>query len=329
MYNTGRNAYKQILPGVLLGLFVILGMTFLSGVTRVFTLLTQYHWVYFGIALLLSLVNSFLRFLKRQYYLTLSGVRPLSLSKSLKLFVASFPLAATPIRVGECYKGLWLNQSAGVPLNRGIPIYTLDHLSDGLSVFVLSLFGAFALPSLWPLFALIFVLFILAIFSIRAGSEEASSFELYRNLKLFEVYLPDLQKSVSENPAFFNPGAMLLSFVIGLTSWFADGMALFFILQGFGFPASWSLIGVSFLAFTFSLLMGVISKLPGGLGVVELAMAVLLTMLLSSHPEQAVVATLLFRLATFWLGFGSGLVVWTISGKTLGIQGNKGRIIEG
>lgn len=329
MYSTGKNAYKQILPGVLLGLVVVLGMTFLSGVSSVFALLTHYHWGYFGFALLLSLVNSFLRFLKRQYYLNLSGVHPLSISKSLKLFAASFPLAATPIRVGECYKGLWLNQSTGVPLNRGIPIYTLDHLSDGLSVFVLSLFGAFALPALWPLFAIIFVLFVLAIFSIRAGSEEASSFELRRNLKLFEVFLPDLQKSVSENPDFFKPGAMILSFVIGLTSWFADGMALFFILLGFGFPASSSLIGVSFLAFTFSLLMGVISALPGGLGVVELAMAALLTVLLGSRPELAVVATVLFRFATFWAGFGIGLIVWTISGKTLGIQGNQGRIIEG
>lgn len=328
MYSTGRNAYKQILPGVLLGLFVILGMTFLSGISSVFSKLTGYRWGFFGLALLLSLANSLFRFLKRQYYLNLSGVTSLSWAKSMRLFVASFPLAATPIRVGECYKGLWLNRAAGVPINRSIPVYSLDHVSDGLSVFALSLFGTLAFPMLWPLFAVVFLLFLLAIFTLHASSNANSAFELRQNLKFFEVFIPDLQRSVSENPVLFKPAAMLMSFLIGLASWFADGMALFFILQGFGFSASWTLVGISFLVFSFSLLMGVISSLPGGLGVVELAMAVLLTVLLGSRPEIAVVATVLFRFATFWATFGIGLLVWAISGKYLGIHGNEGRVIE-
>ncbi|HBF41525.1 MAG TPA: hypothetical protein DDW19_07095 [Anaerolineaceae bacterium] len=329
MYSTGRSAYKQILPGILLGALVILGMTFLSGVTRVMDELARYRWIFFGWALLLSLANSFLRFLKRQYYLNLSGIRPLSWSKSLQLFLASFPLAATPIRIGECYKGLWLNRIAGVPLNRSIPIYTVDHLSDGLSVLVLSLFGALAYPLLWPLFAVIFLLFILAILSLKAGSDTKSPLGLRQNLQFFEVFLPDVQKSVTEYPTLFNTGALVTSFIIGLTSWFADGMALYFILLGFGFTASWNLVGISFLVFSFSLLMGFISNLPGGMGVVELAMAALLTVLLGRNPEQVVVVTVLFRFATFWAGFGIGLLVWVISGKYLGIHGKEGRVIEG
>lgn len=328
MYSTGKNAYKQILPGILLGLVVILGMIFLSGISSVLSKFAGYRWSFFGLAMLLSLANSFFRFLKRQYYLNLSGVNALSWAKSVRLFIASFPLAATPIRVGECYKGLWLNRAAGVPLNRSIPVYSLDHVSDGLSVFALSLFGTLAFPSLWPLFAVVFLLFLLAIFTLRASSDGSSAFELRKNLKFFEVFIPDLQKSVTEYPVLFRPGAMLMSFLIGLISWFADGLALFFILQGFGFAASWNLVGVSFLVFSFSLLMGVISSLPGGLGVVELAMTVMLTVLLGSRPEIAVVATVLFRFVTFWAGFGIGLLVWAISGKYLGIPGNEGRVIE-
>jgi len=86
---------------------------------------------------------------------------------------------------------------------------------------------------------------------------------------------------------------MALTFLIGLASWFADGLGLYFILLGLGLPASWSLVGLSFLVFSFSLVIGVLSNLPGGLGVVELAMASLLTVLLGTHPELAVVATVL------------------------------------
>jgi len=328
MERSGNNAFKQLLPGVSLGLFVILGMIFLSGISSVAQQFAAYRWSYFLLALGLSLVNSFLRFLKRQYYLNLSGMKRLSWGKSLHLFIASFPLAATPLRVGECYKGLWLNRTAGIPMSRSIPIYTIDHIFDGLSVFLLSVFGSLAFPALWPLFAIVFLLFIFAIFSLKAGSNENSPFELRQNLKFFEVFLPDLQKSVIENPELFSFSAMALTFLIGLASWFADGLGLYFILLGLGLPASWSLVGLSFLVFSFSLLIGVLSNLPGGLGVVELAMAALLTVLLGTHPELAVVATVLFRFATFWAAFGIGMFIWEISGKFPGVHFKEGRIIE-
>jgi len=328
MYSTGRNAYRQIVPGVSLGLFVIIGMALLCGLSNVVDILASYHWPFFGLAILLSPFNSFLRFLKRQYYLALSGVGHISLTKSFRLFLASFPLAATPIRVGESYKGLWLNKCAGIPVTRSISVYTVDHIFDGLSVFVLSLFGSLAFPALWPFFAALLVLFVLAIFSLSANPDSRGAFELRENLKIFEVFLPDLRKSIDENPGLFKPGIMALTFAIGLASWFADGLALYFILLGLGMTASWALVGVSFLVFSFSLLIGVISNLPGGLGVVELAMAGLLTVLLGAHPGYSVVGTILFRLATFWAGFGVGLLVWAISGNSLGIQSKEGRVIE-
>ncbi len=328
MYNTGRNAYRQILPGVSLGVFVIIGMALLCGVSNVFDLLADYRWPFFGMAILLSLLNSFLRFLKRQYYLSLSGVGRLSFMKSIRLFAASFPLAATPIRVGESYKGLWLNHYAGIPVTRSISVYTIDHIFDGLSVFALSLFGSLAFPMLWPIFAIIFGFFVIAIFSLSAKQGSSSAFELRENLRFLEVYLPDLRKSIEENPMLFRPGIMTLTFIMGLVSWFADGLALYFILLGLGLTASWVLVGISFLVFSFSLLIGVVSNLPGGLGVVELAMAAFLTIFLGAHPGYAVVATILFRLVTFWAAFGVGMLVWTFSGKNLGIQNQEGRVIE-
>jgi len=106
-------------------------------------------------------------------------------------------------------------------------------------------------------------------------------------------------------------------------------MALYFILLGFGFTASWNLVGISFLVFSFSLLMGFISNLPGGMGVVELAIGCPVDRAVGKEPEQVVVVTVLFRFATFWAGFGIGLLVWVISGKYLGIHGKEGRVIEG
>jgi uncharacterized membrane protein YbhN (UPF0104 family) len=57
-------------------------------------------------------------------------------------------------------------------------------------------------------------------------------------------------------------------------------------------------------------------------------MAALLTVVVGFKPEIAAAATILFRLATFWFGFLIGLLIWFISGKSLGIQTGEGRIIE-
>ena len=56
--------------------------------------------------------------------------------------------------------------------------------------------------------------------------------------------------------------------------------------------------------------------------------AALLTVMVGFKPEIAAAATILFRLATFWFGFLVGLLIWFVSGKSLGIQTNEGRIIE-
>jgi uncharacterized membrane protein YbhN (UPF0104 family) len=64
-------------------------------------------------------------------------------------------------------------------------------------------------------------------------------------------------------------------------------------------------------------------------GVTEVAMAALLTLVLGFRPEIAAAATILFRLATFWFSFLVGLLIWVFTGKSLGIQSTEGRIIEG
>jgi uncharacterized protein (TIRG00374 family) len=87
------------------------------------------------------------------------------------------------------------------------------------------------------------------------------------------------------------------------------------------------LIAISCLVLAFSMLMGLISRLPGGLGVIELAMAALLTVLLNFRPELAVTATILFRLATFWIDMLFGILFWSVIQKPKPQRSGAGRIV--
>jgi uncharacterized membrane protein YbhN (UPF0104 family) len=232
------------------------------------------------------------------------------------------------MKVGESFKGIWLNRISGIPVEKAVSIFLVDHLSDGLSVFLLTVFGTIAFPSLWPAFLTVLVLFLLAVLFVQIRPAVQNFLNVSEKLPLLSRLVPIARGCMDNNPDLFRFGPLFLSSILGLASWVADGAALFMILIGLGYPATWALVGTSILVFAFSMLMGIISAFPGGVGVMEVAMAALLTLFLGFIPEVAAAATILFRVATFWVGFLIGLLILYTTGKTFGVQNNEGRIIE-
>jgi uncharacterized protein (TIRG00374 family) len=328
MKSTKNPIYRQLRPGILLGITILLGLMILGDVNKVSQEFLNFNWAYFGLAILLSILNYVLRFVKRQYSLKCSGMQNLSFFRSVQLFIASFPLSLTPMKVGESFKGIWLNRFSGLPVETTITIFLVDHLSDGLSVFLLSAFGTLAFPKLWPFFLLIFILFLCVIIFMQIKPMAHRMFNLSEKMPFFEEIIPALRKCMDGNPELFKPGALIFSSLIGLVSWMADGAALVSIMLGLGYIFTWQLVGSSLLVFSFAMLMGILSAFPSGIGVMEVSMAAMLTIMLNFRPEIAAAATILFRLATFWFGFLVGLLIWFVWGKILGINAEEGRIIE-
>lgn len=328
MNSTSYSAYRQLRPGIILGIIILFGLALLGDVNKVSQELLKFKWEYFGLAILLALLNYIFRFLKRQYCLAHSGLNNFSFVRSLQLFIAGFPLAVTPMKVGESFKGIWLNRFSGLPVEKSVSVFLVDHLSDGLSVFLLSVFGTIAFPSLWLFFLLVFLFFLTAIVFLQIKPMAHRVLNVSEKLPLLEKIVPELRVCVEGNPDLFRFGPLVLSSFIGLLSWLADGAALVSIMVGLGFPLSRVIVGTCLLVFSFSMLMGIISSFPGGVGAMEVSMAALLTILLEFNPEIAATATILFRVATFWLGFILGLVLWFVWGKNLGIGAEEGKVIE-
>ena len=329
MSSNKNSVYHQLLPGIILGICVLFGLMILGDANLVSLEFLHFKWIYFVIAILLSFANSLFRFFKRHLCLNLAGNKDLSLRQSFRLFTAAFPLAVTPMKVGESYKGIWLNRISGLPVEKAVSVFLVDHISDGLSIFLVLVFGTIAFPELWPYFLLVLVLFMAAIFFLQIKPMTQGIFNLSEKLPFLERAVPELRNCVDGNPELLGLWPLIVSSLLGVISWLADGAALVFILVGLGYAFSWYLVGAALLVFAFAILMGILSTFPAGVGVTEVAMAALLTLVLGYRPEIAAAATILFRLATFWFSFLVGLLIWVISGKSLGIQSTEGRIIEG
>src|SRR5512133_3338830 len=95
---------KRLIPGLVLGFIVLIGLALLADLREVSQRLLDFRWEFFPIALGFAM-----RFLKWHFYLSQIGIRRLSWPQSLRLFVAGFPLAVTSEKISDPLKGVWLN----------------------------------------------------------------------------------------------------------------------------------------------------------------------------------------------------------------------------
>lgn len=320
MQTTSRTITRRLMPGLLLGILVLVGLALLGDLKSVSRLLLQFRWGYFLIALGFTLLNYGLRFLKWHYYLRQVGVRNLRWTDSLRMFVAGFPLAVTPGKVGEALKGVWLKRTSNLPVGRGISVVVAERISDGLAVMILSTLGVFAYPQYWPAFAVI--LGILLAIVILSQIRPAALFLLGmgEKLPLVNKIAHGLREFYEGSFALLRPGVMLVAVALGTISWLGEGIGFYYILRGLGVAPTPELLPTAVFILAFSTAVGAASAMPGGLGAVDGTIAVMLPLILHVSPALAASATLLIRLATLWFGVALGLGAWTVSLDLLGLE---------
>jgi len=329
MITDTRQNYRVLLPGLLLGLAAFIILIFLSNSTRVFTLFGSFKWTYFGVAVGLNLVHHALRFLNLSVSLNLSGIRRISLKKRMIFYISSSALTAADPKSNDSYRSVWLSKACGIPLIRIDSIFLIDQLSDGLSILALATLGILAYPAFWPFFALLLGLFILSIVFLQIKSAGEGLLDAGEKLPLFRLYSRQLRQCMEGNERLFKTFPMTISLLLNVLSWIALAAALFFILVGFGLTADLTLAAVACLVLAFSIMIGFFSTVPGGLGVIELALAGLLTFLLGFQPELAVTATILFRMSTFWISLLFGILFWSAAAKSCAVEPGAGSVAEG
>ena len=320
---------RRMVPGLLLGFFVLLGLALFGDLQQVSRDMLHFRWGLFPFVLLFTLFNYILRFFKWDFYIHQMGVKNLSKLESLRLFVAGFPLAVTPGKVGEVFKAVWLNQASGLPTARGVSVVLAERISDGLAVLLLSVSGVIAFPKYWPAFALIlaFLVGIVTLTQIRPLALKILS--ISENIRLVSRFAHNLREFYEGSFALFRPGPTLLAVGLGTISWLGEGIGFYLILIGLGQPPSWDLASTAVFILSFSTVVGAVSTLPGGLGAAEASIAGMLGLLAGLNGASASAATLLVRLATLWFGVSLGLIVWLFSPVLFGIKVEDGIVSPG
>jgi len=300
--------FRALLLIILLSAIGYLAFSLWGGWKEVVDALAKVGVIGTLIALALSLVNYLLRYVRWQKFLHKLG-HHVYWQESLRIYIAGFGLTILPGKAGETIRSVFLkNHHVSYP--ESLAAFFSDQFSNLISMMLLVSVGLWAYPQAQPIIIVLGGI-ILAILIFLQQTKWLKSFEAIAQRK-FPAKIARLITSsieiVLHSKRCFSLPMLLYGIAIGLVAWGSEGLAFYYIMHVLG--SDLTLQGALFI-YAFSMLVGALSFLPGGLGGTEATMVALL-MLHNIPQPQAVAATVLIRLATLWFAVALGVVAMSM-----------------
>ena len=300
--------FRTLLLIVLLSAIGYLVFSLWGGWQEVVAAIVRVGLTGIAFALALSLVNYGLRFLRWQKYLALLGHRVYWL-ESLRIYIAGFGFTILPVKVGETIRSVFLKQY-GVSYPESLAAYFSEHFSNFISMLLLVAVGLWVYPQAKPLVVILAALILTGLIILQQ-TRWLQALEAIAQNKLparMARLVTHSMEIVLHSGRCFRLPMLLQGITLGVVAWGAEGVAFYYIMHVLGSDLS---LQTALFIYAFSMLVGALSFLPGGLGGAEATMVALL-MLNHVVQPQAVAATVLIRLATLWFAVALGIVALTL-----------------
>lgn len=294
--------YKAIVVSIFFAAAAYLLLVLWSGWSEVRQAIVEIGFSGLIIALVLSLFNYILRFVRWQLYLQTLGY-PIRIWLSLRIYLAGFALTTTPGKAGELVRSLLLQRQA-VPLQQSVSAFFSERLSDLLAVTALAFLGFWLYPQAQLLIAgATFILLMLYWLVLHGRIIHWCSHWVKPWLRIHQL-MNRLLLMLVQVQRCHTGGLMTIATSLSLVAWAAEAWAFHLILESLGYQIP---IAIAVFIYAVSMLAGALSFMPGGLGGAE-AMMIALLMWQEVPAGPAVAATVVIRLATLWFAVFIGLL---------------------
>jgi uncharacterized protein (TIRG00374 family) len=217
-------------------------------------------------------------------------------------------MAVTPGKIGEVFKSYLLKRINGTPISSSAPIVVVERLTDGLAMLLLMALGLTLYPPARPAFIILVVLSVLGILIIQNRRLCEHIVVWIATLPFGSKIAPKLITLYTSTTRLLTWRILLISTLISFLSWGFECIAFYYVLLALGIEGSMLLLLQATFIFAASTLFGLVSFLPGGLGMSEASSAGLLVTLVGVSSGIAATATIIIRFCTLWFGVGLGVV---------------------
>lgn len=315
---------KNLIISLLLTALIIFLFGVLTDFNSIINSFKQFNWLLLPVLLSLSLGNYVFRFIKWEYYLKLLKIK-ISRLLSIKIFFSGLAMSASPAKMGEVLKSFLLKEIINEPISKTASIIFAERLTDFLSLTFLALIGGlyFHYNSILIYIVGSFFIILIIVISNRAIAERIIMFSA--KIPFIKNQISNIQNLYESAYILLQPKAIFSMLGISIFSWFFECFGFYLIL--FNFEQGFSILWTTFV-YAFSIIAGAVSMLPGGLGVTEGSLSLILIKGGISN-ETAIATTIIIRMVTLWFAIILGLIVLFFLRKEYNNSLNKTRSNNG
>lgn len=258
-----------------------------------------------AVLLLLSLCNYALRGWRWQLFANALHLELPPRANGL-YYVAGFSMATTPGKLGEVLRLWLLKRGHDYGYHRSLPLMIGDRVSDMYGMLALcALAMAFAQDRLWVVALVAGLLGFVTALLVWPQPLMALIGTIYQRVRRWPRLFAGARHTLRYTRRLLLPQTAGFALGASVAGWFAEALALYWLLQALGSDLH---LAQAVFAFTFAMLLGGLSMLPGGLGATEAGLAAVL-IAFKVDTATAVVATGVIRATTLWFAVGLGLAV--------------------
>lgn len=310
---------SKIIVSALIGLAVVVILGLVADVREVGQSFSAFNWGLLPAILGFTLLNYALRWLKWDYYLRRMGMgQGVSRADSVLLFTSGMVMAVTPGKVGEVLKSYLLKRINGTPISASAPIVLAERVTDGIAMLLLMGVGLTLYAPARPAFVALLILTVAGLLIVQSRTLMERLVAIIGGAPLGKRFAPRLMTMYDSSRQLLSWQILFPSTIISLISWFFECVAFYYVLRGLDLPPSGLLLLIATFVFAASTLFGLVSFLPGGLGVSEASSAGLLVLLVPMATGPASTATIIIRFCTLWFGVALGAVALAIAQRRFG-----------
>ena len=230
---------------------------------------------------------------------------------SFLILASSFALTIIPGKVGELVKSQLLKTKFGIARSKTVPIVILEQFYTVIGIVMLSFFGIwyFELGVYVLGFFTAALVFIFVLLSSRKVFNKTVS--LLEKRRFTSKFAEPLSSSYDTIKNGIKGPITLYACGLSMLFWLLEAISVYFILLGFGVEVIGFLTIIS--TYTTSIMLGILSFLPIGVGVVEGTLTSFFT-IHGIDVSLALTIVIVIRLFTRWYAVSFGFIALKLSG---------------
>ena len=281
-----------------------------SDINTIFDKISYFKIEFIPIILLLITSGWFTLFFR--WHLLLRNAKIfIPIKDSFLILTSGFALTIIPGKVGELVKSQLLKTKFGIARSKTIPIVILEQFYTAIGIVTLSFLG------IWYFELGVYVLgfftagLVFAFLLLSSRKTFNKILSLFGRRKFTLKFVEPLSSSYDGVKNGIRGPISLYASGLSILFWMIEAISIYFILLAFGVDAIDFLTIIS--TYTTSIMLGILSFLPLGIGVVEGSLASFFT-IHGIDISLSLTIVVVIRLFTRWYGVSFGFIALKLSG---------------